>query len=148
MPRPGSPGPPQQGGFTLLEVLLAFLVFALSFAVTLEILSGAIRNTTRAKESTEAALIAQSLMDQVGFDIPLRTGASFTGEEGNYHWSVDIYPFQGGLENSRSLELADITGIELLEVECVVSWGEGVRERSQSFSTVKAIDENAEGLDI
>lgn len=53
-----------QGGFTLLEVLLAFLVFALSFAVTLEILTGSIRNTARAREYTEATLIAQSLMDR------------------------------------------------------------------------------------
>lgn len=138
----------QQGGFTLLEVLLAFLVFALSFAVTLEILSGAIRNTARARESTEAALIAQSLMDQVGLDLPLETGAGYTGEEGNYRWEVDIFPFEGDAESSRNLELKDITGIELLEVECVVSWGEGGRERSQTFSTVRAISENSEGLGL
>ncbi|MDZ4728675.1 MAG: type II secretion system protein [Xanthomonadales bacterium] len=138
----------QQGGFTLLEVLLAFLVFALSFAVTLEILSGAIRNTARARESTEAALIAQSLMDQVGLDIPLEAGGGATGEEGNYRWAVDIYLFDGGAENFRSVELADITGIELLEVECVVTWGEGGRERAQTFSTVRAISENAEDLGL
>jgi general secretion pathway protein I len=138
-------GRAQQGGFTLLEVLLAFLVFALSFAVTLEILSGAIRNTARARENTEAALIAQSLMDQVGLDIPLSSGSRFNGEEGNYSWEIDVYPFQGGSENSRSLELTDLTGIELLEVECVVSWGGGARERSQTFSTVRAIHENEEG---
>lgn len=131
-------GRPRQGGFTLLEVLLAFLVFALSFAVTLEILTGAIRNTARAREYTEASLIAQSLMDQVGLDIPLAIGASYEGEEGNYRWEMAIYAFEGAVENSRSIELTDLTGIELLEVECLVSWGEGERIRSQTFTTVKA----------
>lgn len=140
-------GKPQQG-FTLLEVLLAFLVFAMSFAVTLEILTGAIRNTARAREQTEATLIAQSLMDQVGLDIPLRNGSSVEGEEGVYRWQIDIFPYQGGSENARSLELAELTGIDLLEVECIVSWGEGGRERSQVFSTVKAIHPDPEGLDI
>lgn len=134
----------KQGGFTLLEVLLAFLVFALSFAVTLEILTGSIRNTARAREYTEAALIGQSLMDQVGLDIPLEAG-SFQGEEGNYRWEIGIYPFQGDGSNSRSLELMDLTGIELLEVECVVSWGDAGRERSQMFSTVKAMLEARNG---
>jgi general secretion pathway protein I len=136
-----------QGGFTLLEVLLAFVVFALSFAVTLEILTGAIRNTARAREYTEAALIAQSLMDQVGLDIELRSGASVEGEEGNYRWQVDIFPFEGGSENSRSIELMSLTGIELLEVECLVSWGDVGRQRSQLFATVKAQLEDQEGGD-
>jgi general secretion pathway protein I len=139
---------PGQGGFTLLEVLLAFVIFALSFAVTLEILTGAIRNTSRAREHTEAALIAQSLMDQIGMDVPLRSGTSLQGDEGEYRWEIDIHPFQGGTDNARSLELIDIVGVELLEVECTVSWGSAGRERSQYFSTVKAIRENAEGLQI
>ncbi len=134
-----------QGGFTLLEVLLAFLVFALSFAVTLEILTGSIRNTARAREYTEAALIAQSLMNQVELDIPLQAG-SFQGEEGRYRWEIGIYPFQGDSSNSRSIELMELTRIELLEVECVVSWGDFGRERSQMFSTVKAMLEDRERL--
>lgn len=133
-----------QGGFTLLEVLLAFVIFALSFAVTLEILTGAIRNTSRAREHTEAALIAQSLMDQVGLDIPLRVGSRFQGDEGDYRWEVDIYSFQGETANLRSVELVDIVGVELLEIECIVSWGSAGRERSQYFSTVKAIREGEE----
>jgi general secretion pathway protein I len=138
--------PQSQQGFTLLEVLLAFLVFALSFAVTLEILTGAIRNTARAKEQTEASLIAQSLMDQVGFDIPLSSGASFEGDEGNYRWQIEIFPYEGSADNARSIELMDIVGLDLLEVECVVSWGEGERVRTQVFSTVKAIRPDVGGV--
>jgi hypothetical protein len=87
-------------------------------------------------------------MDQVGLDIPLRAGASFEGEEGVYRWQIDVFPYQGGADNPRSMDLMEVTGIDLLEVECIVSWGFGGRERSQVFSTVKAIRPDAEGWDI
>jgi len=71
-----SPAPARSNsGFTLLELLLAFVVFALSFATVLEILSGSMRNTVRARHYSEAALTAQSLMDQVGLEIPLEAGS-------------------------------------------------------------------------
>ena len=59
----GPARPARSGGFTLLELLLAFMVFALSFATVLEILSGSMRNTVRARHYSEAALTAQSLID-------------------------------------------------------------------------------------
>ena len=126
-------------GFTLLEVLLAFVIFALSFAVVLEIISGSIRNTVHAKEYTEVALIAQSVMDQVGLDIPLESGTRSSGEVGDYRWELEINPFEGIAEAPRITELEEQTGIELLEVEFIITWGRFPRERSNRFTTVKAI---------
>lgn len=126
-------------GFTLIEVLLAFVIFALSFSVVLEIISGSMRNTVHAREYTEVALITQSVMDRVGLDIPLEAGVSANGESGAYRWELQISPYAGSADNARSMELGDLTGIELLEVEFVISWGESPREHSNRFSTVKAI---------
>ena len=131
--------PSGAAGFTLIEVLLAFVVFALSFTVVLEILSGSMRNTMRAKEYTEIALIAQSVMDEVGLDIPLQAGTHSDGESGNYHWQLDIRPFDGRGGNEHSVDLSQLTGIDLLEVECVISWGTYPAEHSSRFSTVKAV---------
>lgn len=127
------------GGFTLLELLLAFMVFALSFATVLEILSGSMRNTVRARHFTEAALTAQSLMDQVGVTIPLRDGERAEGEEGEYRWELDIYRFEGGEEDVSKVELAELSGIALLQVDLYVSWGEPPRDQSRRFSTIKAL---------
>lgn len=131
--------PPRSAGFTLIEVLLAFVVFALSFTVVLEILSGSMRNTVRAKEYTEVALMAQSVMDQVGLDIPLEAGAGSSGESGEYRWQLEINPFAGTADNAHSIELGELTGIDLLEVEFTVDWGTSPREHSQRFSTVRAV---------
>lgn len=127
--------PRRNGGFTLLELLLAFMVFALSFATVLEILSGSMRNTVRARHFTEAALTAQSVMDKVGVEIPLEAGYSNVGESGDYRWEIEIFEYQA-IDNY--VELAELTQIGLLQVELIVSWGEAARERSRRFSTLKA----------
>jgi general secretion pathway protein I len=135
--------PPPQSvksrGFTLLELLLAFVVFALSFATVLEILSGSMRNTVKAREFTEAALTAQSVMDQVGLEIPLEAGVTAAGEAGDYRWEIELFDYADTGANPHSVELAELTGIELLQVDLRVTWGEPPREQSRGFSTVKAV---------
>ena len=138
-------GPGFRGrGFTLLELLLAFVVFALSFATVLEILSGSMRNTVKAREFTEAALTAQSVMDQVGLEIPLESGFTAAGESGDYRWEIELFDYVDTGENQYSVELAELTGIELLQVDLLVNWGEPPREQSSRFSTVKAVLANRE----
>jgi general secretion pathway protein I len=127
------------GGFTLLEVLLAFVIFALGFATVMEILSGSIRNTVRAREYSEIALIAQSVMDQVGLEIALEQGTSASGESGDYTWDLTVDSFDDPTGEVDSVQLAQITGIELLRVDLVISWGDSSRERHREFSTVKAM---------
>lgn len=129
----------REGGFTLLELLLAFMVFALSFATVMEILSGSMRNTVRARHYTEAALTAQSVMDQVGVEIPLEPGFMTRGEAGDYRWELEIYDYPGADGEFNSVELAELTQIALLQVDLHVSWGEPPRDRSRRFSTVKAL---------
>lgn len=129
----------RSGGFTLLELLLAFMVFALSFATVLEILTGSMRNTVRARHFTEAAFTAQSVMDQVGVLIPLENGQELNGESGQYRWNLSIYEFVGSEEGLNVPELAELTGIGLLQVDLYVTWGEPPAEQVRRFSTVKAL---------
>ena len=127
------------GGFTLLEVLLAFVVFALSFTIVMEILSGSMRNTVRAREYTEAALVAQSVMDQLGLDLQVEQGAAYAGESGNYQWEVNIGLYEETSDSTNSVVLGELTGIELLQIDLVVSWGEPPRDKENHFSTVRAM---------
>jgi len=126
-------------GFTLLEVLLAFVVFALSFTIVMEILTGSIRNTMRAREYTEAALVAQSVMDLLGLDLPVEAGAIYTGESGEYQWEVNVGLYEDEAQDAHSIELGELTGIELLQIDLVISWGEPPRDKSNYFSTVRAM---------
>ena len=138
------PAPRRGRGFTLLELLLAFVVFALSFSTVLEILSGSMRNTVRARHNSEAALTAQSLMDQVGLEMPLQIGYSANGESGEYAWELEIFDYATTGENIHSVELAELTQIELLQVDLVISWGKSPREQTRRFSTIRAVLANRE----
>jgi general secretion pathway protein I len=142
----GGPQRARSGGFTLLELLLAFMVFALSFATVLEILSGSMRNTVRARQYTEAALTAQSVMDQVGLEIPLEAGTSMAGEAGDYRWEIELFEYVESEENPQSVELAELTNIELLQVDLQVSWGQPPRDQTSRFSTVKALSADRDRL--
>jgi general secretion pathway protein I len=127
------------GGFTLLEVMLAFVIFALSFATVLEIMAGSMRSVRRASDDTEVALLAQSVMDMVGTEIPVEEGQfSGTGMD-RYDWQLGIYLFESGNDGVGTQELAEMSGIELYQVELDIDWETGRNRRGLHFSTIRSI---------
>jgi len=136
--------PRRSGGFTLLEVMLAFVVFALSFATVLEIMAGSMRSVRRASDDTEVALFAQSIMDLVGTEIPLEEGQyNGTGMD-RFNWQLGIYLYQAGDGDDsgdvgHTQELAEMSGIELYLVELDIDWESGRRPRDLHFSTIRSV---------
>jgi general secretion pathway protein I len=134
-----SAGPRASGGFTLLEVMLAFVVFALSFATVLEIMAGSMRSVRRASEDTEVALFAQSIIDRVGTEIPIEEG-EFSGiGMDRYQWRLGIYLYAASEEDMHSLELAEMSGIELYKVDLDIDWTSGRRQRDLHFTTIRSL---------
>lgn len=126
-------------GFTLLEVMLAFVIFALSFATVLEIMAGSMRSVRRASEDTEVALLAQSVMDLVGTEIPIEEG-DFSGiGMDRYNWRLGIYLYESGGDDDATQELAEMSGIELYRVDLDIDWQTGRNQRDLHFSTVRSI---------
>jgi general secretion pathway protein I len=123
-----------QGGFTLLEIVVAFVIFGLIFATVLKILSGSLRNTQRSAEYTQAALWAQSRLDAVGIDPPLEPG-SYDGEfDQDYRWELDVSPYEfNGAEINP-----DEFPVDLFYVDLKVYWGEGRQQRQARFRTLRS----------
>jgi len=131
--------PGRSKGFTLLEVLLAFVIFALSFATVLEVLAGSMRSTTRARTYSEAALLGQSLIDIVGTDIALEESSLAGDAPGGYDWQMNISAYQPLSDEDRILELAEIAGTTLFWVDLEVEWGSERQPRQVHFSTVRSV---------
>lgn len=127
------------GGFTLLEVMLAFVIFALSFATVLEIMAGSMRSVRRASDDTEVALLAQSVMDQVGTEIPVEEGQYSGTSMDRYQWQLGIYLYAESGDDVGTQELAEMSGIELYQVELDIDWESGRRQRNLHFSTIHSI---------
>ena len=130
-------------GFTLLEVMLAFVIFALSFATVLEIMAGSMRSVARANDDTEVALLAQTLMDQVGTEIPVEEGAYSGTSMDRYNWNMGITLYDSTEEPDRAglstTELAELSGVELYRVDLDIDWESGRRDRSLHFMTVHSV---------
>jgi general secretion pathway protein I len=127
------------GGFTLLEVMLAFVIFALSFATVLEIMAGSMRSVRRSSDDTQVALLAQSIIDLVGTEIPIEEGQFNGSDMDRYDWSMGIYLYAASDEDVRTQELAELSGIELYQVDLDISWQAGRRDRNMHFSTIRSI---------
>lgn len=125
----------RQGGFTLLEILAAFVIFALVFAGVLQALSGSLRNTVRSSDYTQAALLAQTKMDLVGID-PILEESSDSGRfDDKFSWELVIEPYLlGELEEVDDQEV----GVDLFRIELVVSWGEPPHTRRAVFKTLRS----------
>lgn len=127
-----------QRGFTLLEVLLAFVIFALTFATVLEIVAASTRSTVRAGAYSEAALLAQSLAEQLGTEMPIEA-ASYSGEtEAGIAWVIEITDFEGLGEDTRTPELAGEIGTRLYWVDMTLSWGTEPRSGAATFTTLRS----------
>jgi len=126
----------QQGGFTLLEVLVAFIVFVMIFGAVLDALGMAMRNTRRSAEVSEAALWAQSKLDAIGSIEELEEGNDSGQFNKRYSWELDVRKYEIPRADGIS---PDSFPVDLYRVELVVSWGDRNRRTEQRFVTLRSM---------
>lgn len=85
--------PSRSAGFTVVEVLVALAIVALAFGVAFRDLSGALDQLGGSYRSTQALSVAESLLDRVGFDIPLQGGGDSGVTREGYDWAVETQPY-------------------------------------------------------
>ena len=128
-------------GFTLLEVLIAFAIAALSFTALSQIFSNALRATERAGGITQATLIAQAKLAQVGTTFPLEDSTQAGDEQsGLFRWQVNITPYEPPKMESPDapVALANLTlPLEMKKVEVSVRYSEP--ERVLTLNTYRTV---------
>lgn len=123
-------------GFALVEILAAFLVFALGFAVMMELAAAGLRQARVSAEMSEAALWAQSKMDVLGIEEPIQEGNESGEFDDKYRWQLVVTEWQPPAD-ATPFEAQNL--IDLYRIELIVSWGKAGREREAKFVTVRAI---------
>lgn len=127
-----------QGGFTLIEVMAAFAMFALLFGMMMQILSTSLGNTRRSSDFTQATLWAQSKLDVLGLEDMIVPGSSSGDFDERFSWEMEISEdavFDEAVVDPEQLPLA------LYRVSLVVKW-EG--NRQVVFDTWRSVDINWE----
>ncbi|MFY2763300.1 type IV pilus modification PilV family protein [Arenimonas sp. MALMAid1274] len=147
-----------QRGFSLIEVILAFSLLAATLGILIAILSGGLAQVKNAGDATEAALHAQSLLDELGVLEPIEPGsAGGQLDRGRYRWQRVITEVEDPAPVTLPPNEAGATPVEsvgrqfndpvVYRIELDLSWGEGDYARSLRFTTLRVrIPENPVGL--
>lgn len=129
----------KQQGFSLLEILIAFSILALSLGILLKIFSGGVNTAMVAEDYTVATQIAESLIAKTGSEIPIKEHQS-SGDEGDkYHWELIISPYALSSEGFDP----KTAPAELFKVNVTVNWGDGDSDDRQiQLTTLKLAAKN------
>lgn len=84
---------PSSSGFTLLEVLIAFVILSLTLAAVFGAFSTGLQSLGTAEEAELAVLRAQSKLESAGLTEPLVASQTNGDFEDGAGWQVDIEPF-------------------------------------------------------
>lgn len=130
--------PARQRGYTLIEVIVAFMVLALGLGILLGILANATRQVRWADEAGRAALHAQSLLDQAGVGEALQPGHSEGGfEDGRYRWTLDVTPWRDPALRDAAPQPEDPGAPKLLQLVLDVRWGDGGPRNRLQLQTLR-----------
>lgn len=130
-------------GFTLLEVMLAFVLLAAAMGMLLGMLSNGLGQVRQAQGETEATLYAQSLLDQIGRLEPI-SPLTREGEfdQGRYRYRLDISQVPDPMPPVEGATVAPPTvtvgAPVLFRVALAVSWGQGLPAQRLDFVTLRA----------
>ncbi len=126
-----------QRGFSLLEILIAFSILAVSLSILLNIFSLGVNNASVAEDYTNAVQIAESLMAKTGIESPLQVGKTEGVSYEKYHWYINVQPFEfnpEGIDNTTS-------STTLFKVSVIVNWGnDDFHTREVKLVTLKLVN--------
>lgn len=118
-------------GFSLLEILVAFTIMAVSLGIVLKIFSSGVNTAIISEDYIIATQIAESLMAKTGIEEPLSIGEKSGTEGGKYQWRVTV-------EQYNKPDIEEESETELLNVQVIVTWGnEQQYARTVELNTIK-----------
>ena len=124
--------PPACAGYTLIEVLVAFVILALALTVLLRIFSGGLRSVSLSSQYAHAILVAEAQL--VAADTPdaLVPGTT-TGTDGEaFHWTRRV----SGYRPRPELEGSAVR-VPAYQVDVDVEWHQAGKTRAVSLTGLR-----------
>ena len=121
-------------GYTLVEVLVAFVIMAMALTVLLRIFSGGVRKVAVSSDYAKAVLIAESRLATAGIDDTLAPGETDGIENGRFRWMRVVSDYEPSTDYNST-----VRGLHAYHVTVTVSWPNGEKERRVELSTVRVV---------
>ena len=116
----------RQNGFSLLELLVAFVIMAFSLAMLYQASGGAVRSLGDTEKHLRATVLAQSVLSSRD-DVP-ESGWNESGQSAGFTWRVSSASFR--------TELSDPKAPPLQQVDIVIGWNDRNGARGLELSTL------------
>lgn len=140
---PGTTGPGAiararaQGGFSLLEVLVAFVILALVATALFRLFGGALGNAGIAEDASRAVLVAQSRLDAARTELRADSGVE---DDGRIAWSTRVEPWESPDTPGAAGAATQMIATQLYRISVEVRYpGAGGRERALELSTLRVV---------
>jgi general secretion pathway protein I len=119
-------------GFTLIEVVVAFSILAVSLGAIFLAFGSGSNNLSHAERYTVATLVAESQLARAGIEFPYTLGEQRGQFADAYRWVTTIRPVGEAAGRSHASE-----GTQLYEVIVSVEWDETDRVRSVRLRSLR-----------
>lgn len=120
-------------GFSLLEVIAAIMLLAITFAALMEVAGGSIRLTQKSAEYTQAALWARSALDSRFVLERLQPGVTEGHFDNRYRWRMQVTPWDAANTAPPGTPYA----FRMYRLDLDVIWGSAPFEHTARFSTLR-----------
>lgn len=125
-------------GFTLLEVLVAFVLLGLSLTALYGQFFTGLRAVRTSDAVAVATRLAQSKLETAGITEPLRPGEVSGKFDNGYRWRRSVAPYRGPLALERYASVAPY------EVAVTVDWPDGGRTKAVTLSEIRLVPTTGE----
>ena len=126
-------------GFSLLEVLAAFVILALVATALFRLFSASLNNVSAAEEWSRALLVAESQLEIAAATQPLRTlDEAGVDESGKVRWTTKVEPYTVPDIDQELERASDALSMRLYRVKVDVTFdGADGRSRALSLATIR-----------
>lgn len=122
-------------GYTLIEVLVAMMILALSLTVLLRIFSGGLRNISIASDYSRAIVIAETQLATVDAAAVLQPGSSQGITKAGFHWTRTVGDYSP-YASTDSISLP----VHAYAVTVDVEWRHLHKTRRVSLHSIKLVN--------
>ncbi len=123
-------------GFSLLEILIAFVLLALAMAVLMQIFSSSLNGATIADRYAKATMLAESKLAAVGVEETLKEGSSSGTYDDLFSWVVEVKPYSEPSADTTGANLDQILFVKLFEITATVSFPANDRRTDRTARVV------------